>query len=255
MQIITPNPKTSGGARWNYLAAWGFALERALGGDLASLSIAPAEESRRRRPRPRSSSRALSSTCRCKTPARARATNTFVQRGIGDVLLAWENEALLAISELGPDAFEIVMPSVSILAEPPVALVDAVVDRQRHARRRRGVSRATCTRRRARTSSRATSSGRATRTVAAKYAEQFPQIRMFTVDDVFGGWREAQTTHFADGGVYDRIFSADASRIGAPMTRAPRRVGLNHGDGRGWVSPSVLPGFGLTLGFAGCSSR
>jgi sulfate transport system substrate-binding protein len=211
VEIITPNPKTSGGARWNYLAAWGFALERALGGslddlasvDTAKLAAAQAEAERfvgelyRRVPVQ-------------DTGARA-ATNTFVQRRIGDVLLAWENEALLAAKEMGSDAFDIVRPSVSVLAEPPVALIDSVVDR----RGTRAVAEAYLEYLYspegqdivARNFFRPTDPD-----VAARYAEQFPPMRLFTVDAVFGGWARAQAEHFADGGTYDRLFEEAAAR-------------------------------------------
>jgi sulfate/thiosulfate transport system substrate-binding protein len=210
LQVITPNPKTSGGARWNYLAAWGFALERALGGDLGKVVDAPKAEVERAQAEAEAFVRDLYRHVPVQDAGARAATNTFVQRGIGDVLLAWENEALLATQELGPDAFDIVMPSVSILAEPPVALVDAVVDR----RGTRGVAEAyleylyspegqdIVARNHFRPRDKA---------VAAKNAAQFPAVRMFSIDDVFGGWREAQTTHFKDGGTYDRIFSAEAS--------------------------------------------
>jgi sulfate transport system substrate-binding protein len=189
VQVITPNPKTSGGARWNYLAAWGYALKQS-GGDEAKAREFVADLYR--------------NVPVLDTGARG-STTTFVQRGIGDVLLAWENEAFLALKELGPDQFQIVVPSVSILAEPPVAVVDEVVDRH------------------------------GTRAVAeeylsylyspeaqdlagknyyrprlpetqAKYADQFPKLPMFTVDQVFGGWKKAQEAHFADGGIFDQIY-------------------------------------------------
>ncbi|HUL83388.1 MAG TPA: sulfate ABC transporter substrate-binding protein [Gammaproteobacteria bacterium] len=210
VQVITPNPKTSGGARWNYLAAWGFALERALGGDLGRLVDASPEEVDKAQAEAESFVHDLYRHVPVQDTGARAATNTFVQRGIGDVLLAWENEAMLAVAELGPDAFDIVAPSVSILAEPPVALVDAVVDR----RGTRGVAEAYL-------EFLYTPEGQdivarnyyrpRDASVAAKYADRFPKIRLFTIDDAFGGWREAQTRHFKDGGVYDRIFSAEAS--------------------------------------------
>jgi sulfate/thiosulfate-binding protein len=210
VQIITPNPKTSGGARWNYLAAWGFALERALGGDLGKLLDAPKDEIDKAQAEAEAFVRDVYHHVPVQDTGARAATNTFAQRGIGDVLLAWENEALLSIAQLGPDALEIVTPSVSVLAEPPVALVDAVVDRHGT----RGVAEAYL-------EFLYTPEGQdiiarnffrpRDQSVAAKYADRFPKIRMFTIDDVFGGWREAQTHHFNDGGVYDRIFSAEAS--------------------------------------------
>ena len=209
LQVITPNPKTSGGARWNYLAAWGFALERALGGDLGRLLDAPQAQIDRAQAEAEQFVRELYRNVPVQDTGARAATNTFVQRGIGDVLLAWENEALLALAEMGPGSFDIIVPSVSILAEPPVALVDAVVDRKGT----RGVAEAYLKYLYteegqdivARNFFRPRDSG-----VAAKYAAQFPQLRMFTVDDVFGGWREAQERHFNDGGFYDRIFTQAA---------------------------------------------
>jgi sulfate transport system substrate-binding protein len=209
LEVITPNPKTSGGARWNYLAAWGYALELALG-DLERLVEAPPEELDRAQA---AAQRFVGSLYRQvpvqDTGARA-ATNTFVQRGIGDVLLAWENEALLALRQMGEDAFDIVTPSASILAEPSVALVDAVVDRKGT----RGVAQAYL-------EYLYTPAGQdivarnyfrpRDPEVAAKYADQFPHLRLFTIDDVFGGWRAAQTEHFNDGGIYDRMFSEAAA--------------------------------------------
>jgi len=209
VQVITPNPKTSGGARWNYLAAWGFELERALGGDLARLSSAPPEELARAEAQAELFVGELYRHVPVQDTGARAATNTFVQRGIGDVLLAWENEALLALREMGPDAFDIVRPSVSVLAEPPVALIDAVVDRKGT----RAVAEAyleylyspegqdIVARNYFRPSDQA---------VFARYAEQFPRLRLFTVDEVFGGWAKAQIEHFNDGGIYDRLFLAAA---------------------------------------------
>ena len=130
VEIITPNPKTSGGARWNYLAAWGFALERALGGNLDSLPSLGAAELAAAQAEAEAFVGELYRRVPVQDTGARAATNTFVQRGIGDVLLAWENEALLAANEMGADAFDIVRPSVSVLAEPPVALMDSIVDRK-----------------------------------------------------------------------------------------------------------------------------
>ena len=207
VQIITPNPKTSGGARWNYLAAWGFALERALGTDLSRLSSLPADKVAAAQAEAEKFVGELYRRVPVQDTGARAATNTFVQRGIGDVLLAWENEALLARKEMGPDAFDIVRPSVSVLAEPPVALIDSVVDRKGT----RAVAEAYLDYLYspegqdivARNFFRPTNAE-----VAARYAEQFPKMRMFTVDAVFGGWARAQAEHFADGGVYDRLFQA-----------------------------------------------
>jgi sulfate transport system substrate-binding protein len=210
VQIITPNPKTSGGARWNYLAAWGFALERALGTDVSRLSSLPADKVAAAQAEAEKFVGELYRRVPVQDTGARAATNTFVQRGIGDVLLAWENEALLAGKEMGPDAFDIVRPSVSILAEPPVALIDSVVDRKGT----RAVAEAYLDYLYspdgqdivARNFFRPTNAE-----VAARYAEQFPQMRMFTVDAVFGGWARAQAEHFADGGTYDRLFQAASS--------------------------------------------
>ena len=189
ISVITPNPKTSGGARWNYLAAWGYAL-RQNGNEAAK-----AREF---------ITRLYKNVPVLDSGARG-STTTFVERGIGDVLLAWENEAFLAVKELGPDKFEIVLPSVSILAEPPVAIVDRVVDK----RGARAVARAyldylygdegqnIAGKHFYRPSDPA---------IAARFAHQFPKLDLFTIHDMFGGWENAQKTHFADGGVFDQIY-------------------------------------------------
>jgi sulfate/thiosulfate-binding protein len=187
--VITPNPKTSGGARWNYLAAWGYALKQAGGNEAKAKEFV---------------AKLYKNVPVLDSGARG-ATTTFVERGIGDVLLAWENEALLATKELGPDKVEIVAPSVSILAEPPVALVDKVVDR--HGTRKvaeaylqylysdEGQEIA------ARNFYRPSAEN-----IAKKYAAQYPKVKLFTIDEVAGGWTKAQQTHFSDGGLYDQIY-------------------------------------------------
>jgi sulfate transport system substrate-binding protein len=205
VEVITPNPKTSGGARWNYLAAWGFALERALGGDLGRVHDGSPEEIAEAKAQAERFVGELYRHVPVQDTGARAATNTFVQRRIGDVLLAWENEALLALEQMGEDAFDIVTPSVSVLAEPPVALVDAVVDRKgtrgvaeaylRHLYSAEGQEVV------ARHYFRPRNAG-----VAAQFEAQFPEVRLFTVDDVFGSWRQAQAEHFDDGGVYDRLF-------------------------------------------------
>jgi len=189
IKVITPNPKTSGGARWNYLAAWGYAL-RTEGGDAAKAEKFVGE--------------IYANAPVLDTGARG-STVTFVQRGIGDVLLAWENEAFLAINELGKDKLEIVVPSVSILAEPPVAVVDKVVDR----RGTRAVAQAYL-------EFLYTPAGQEIAAkhyyrprdpqAAAKYTSTFPKIDLFTIDQQFGGWQTAQKTHFGDGGIFDRLY-------------------------------------------------
>jgi sulfate transport system substrate-binding protein len=206
VQVITPNPKTSGGARWNYLAAWGYELEQALGGDINKLANASPEEIERAQERAERFVGELFRHVPVLDRAARASTNTFVQRRIGDVLLAWENEALLALDEVGADALDVVVPSVSILAEPTVAVVDAVVDHNdtraaahayleylyspvgqdivaRHYFRPRDAE------------------------VGDRYRDQFPEVRLFTIDQVFGGWNEAQARHFDDGGIFDRIYT------------------------------------------------
>lgn len=189
VKVITPNPKTSGGARWNYLAAWGYAL-RQNGNDAAK-----AQEFVRK----------LYANVPVLDSGARGATLTFVQRRQGDVLLAWENEAFLSLDEFGKDKVEIVVPSVSVLAEPPVAVVDKTVDR----RGTRAVAEAylkflyrpvgqeLVARHYFRPRS---------KEIAAKYADRFPQLPLFTIDDMFGGWTKAQQVHFSDGGIFDQIY-------------------------------------------------
>ena len=188
VKVITPNPKTSGGARWNYLAAWGYAARK---------YGSPA--------RTRDYMTRLFRNVPVLDSGARGSTTTFVERAQGDVLLSWENEAFLAVNKLGKGQFEIVIPSLSILAEPPVALVDKVVDRKgtraaaeaylkylytpeaqeliaRHYYRPRDAA------------------------VAARHKARFPEVAMLTIDGDFGGWAKAQRTHFADGGEFDRIF-------------------------------------------------
>jgi len=189
IQVITPNPKTSGGARWNFLAAWGYAQDKA-GGDEALAKDFVAK---------------LFKNVPVLDSGARGSTITFVQRNLGDVLLAWENEAFLAIEEMGKDKLEIVVPSVSILAEPPVAIVDQVVDKRdtrklaeaylnflyspegqdlaaKHYYRPRSQE------------------------VAQRYAERFPRVAMFTIEEKFGDWPSAQAKYFNDGGVFDQIY-------------------------------------------------
>ncbi len=188
VEVVTPNPKTSGGARWNYLGAWGYALKQPGGSEATAKEFVK---------------KIYANTKVLDSGARGSLT-TFTERGIGDVLISWENEAYLATKELGPDKFEIITPSLSILAEPPVSVVDKVVDKKgtrkqatayleylyspegqdiagKHYYRPRDAK------------------------VFAKYAKQFATVKLFTIDEVFGGWQKAQKTHFADGGVFDQI--------------------------------------------------
>lgn len=188
--VITPNPKTSGGARWNYLAAWGYA-KRQYGSDKAAQDFV---------------TKLYRNVPILDSGARG-STTTFVRRGQGDVLLAWENEAFLAINELGAGKFDIVVPSLSILAEPPVTVVDKNVDRNgtrklaeaylKHLYSVEGQEIAARHYYRPRLSA-----------VAAKYQQQFPKVELLTIDKHFGGWKRAQATHFNDGGIFDQIFEA-----------------------------------------------
>jgi len=189
VSVITPNPKTSGGARWNHLAAYGYALRQPGGTDAKARDYL---------------ARLYKNVPVLDSGARG-ATTTFVERGIGDVLLAWENEALLALRELGPDKFEIVAPSVSILAEPPVAVVDKNVDK----RGTRPVAQAYLEFLYGDQGQEIVAKNYYRPSVdkfAKKYASQFPQIKLFQISD-FGGWTAAQKTHFADGGVFDQIYA------------------------------------------------
>ncbi|WP_430419294.1 sulfate ABC transporter substrate-binding protein [Methylibium petroleiphilum] len=190
VQVYTANPKTSGGARWGYLAAYGFALKQPGGNDAKAREFV---------------GNLFKNVPVLDSGARG-STVTFAERGIGDVLLAWENEAHLSLKEFGADKFDIVYPPLSILAEPPVTVVDKVVDKKGT----RDVAQAYL-------EYLYTAEGQeiAARNfyrpidekVAAKYAKNFPKVNLFTIDEVFGGWAKAQKTHFADGGVFDQIYT------------------------------------------------
>ncbi|WP_025915978.1 sulfate ABC transporter substrate-binding protein [Herminiimonas sp. CN] len=187
--VITPNPKTSGGARWNHLAAWGYALKQPGGTEASARDFI---------------GKLYKNVPVLDSGARG-ATTTFVERGIGDVLLAWENEALLAIKELGPDKVEIVAPSVSILAEPPVAVVDKVADK--HGTRKVAEAYLNYLYTEEGQDIAAKNYYRPTAGAAVKkYAAQYPKVKLFTIDEVAGGWDKAQKAHFADGGVFDQIY-------------------------------------------------
>ena len=190
IQVITPNPKTSGGARWNYLAAWGYALKN------NGNNAAKAQEF---------VTKLYGNVPVLDSGARG-STTTFVERGIGDVLLAWENEAFLAIKELGPDKFEIVVPSLSILAEPPVTVVDKYADK--HGTRKVAEAYLDYLYSTEGQEIAAQNYYRPTdEKVAAKYAKNFPKLNLITIDGAFGGWTKAQKEHFADGGVFDRFYT------------------------------------------------
>ena len=189
VSIITPNPKTSGGARWNYLAAWGYALKKQGNDPEKAKQFVTA----------------LYKNVAVLDSGARGATTTFVERGIGDVLISWENEAFLAVKELGQGKFEIVVPSVSILAEPPVALVDKVVDKKGTRKAAEAYLQYWYT-----PVAQEIAAKNFYRpidaTVAAKYDKQFPKVSLFTVDELFGGWQKAQKTHFADDGVFDQLY-------------------------------------------------
>ena len=188
IQVVTPNPKTSGGARWNYLAAWSWALKQPGGNEEKAKAFV--KELYKHVPV-------------LDTGARG-STTTFTQRGIGDVLLAWENEAYLALDELGRDKFEIVTPSLSILAEPPVALVDKNVDK--HGTRAVAEAYLQFLYTAAAQDIIAKNHYRPrNQDVARRYAKSFPQLPLVTIDEIFGGWQKAQATHFADGGIFDQV--------------------------------------------------
>ncbi|WP_213586016.1 sulfate ABC transporter substrate-binding protein [Paenibacillus sp. J2TS4] len=190
VSVITPNPKTSGGARWNYLAAWGYALKK-YDGDEAKVKEYVT---------------ALFKNVPVLDSGARGATTTFVEREIGDVLIAWENEAFLAINELGKDKFELVVPSISILAEPPVAVVDKVADQKgtreaaeaylKYLYSEEGQKLAAEHYYRPRSEA-----------VAKQYESQFPQLELLTVDEHFGGWQNAQKVHFADNGTFDQLYN------------------------------------------------
>lgn len=188
VSVITPNPKTSGGARWNYLAAWGWALDQNNGDQAKAQEYV----------------KALFKNVEVQDSGARGATNTFVERGIGDVLIAWENEAYLAVNKLGKDQFDIITPGESILAEPTVSVVDKVVD-ERDTRKvadeylkylysTEGQEIAAQNFYRPRDAA-----------VAKKYASTFKPVKLFTIDNKFGGWTQAQKTHFAEGGTYDQV--------------------------------------------------
>ncbi len=190
ISVITPNPKTSGGARWNYLAAWGYALKQSNHDEVFAKDFV---------------SKLFKNVPVLDAGARA-STTTFVERGIGDVLIAWESEAMLVVNDFGKDEFEVVIPSMSILAEPPVTVVDKVVSKHGTEEiskayldflyTEQGQEIAVKHYYRPRLES-----------IAAKYADKFPKLDLITIDDAFGGWTKAQKTHFSDGGIFDQIYS------------------------------------------------
>ena len=191
VSVVIPNPKTSGVARWGYLAAWGYALKKS-GGDEAKAKEFISKFYR--------NVPVLDSGAR-------GSTTTFVQRGIGDVLINWENEALLAVKELGREKFEIVVPSVSILAEPPVTVVEKVAKKKKTSAVAKAYLEYLYTPEGQEIAAKHYYRPHLA-SVSAKYGKQYPKVNLFTVDEVFGGWQKAQKKHFADGGVYDQIYQA-----------------------------------------------
>jgi sulfate transport system substrate-binding protein len=188
VQVITPNPKTSGGARWNYLAAWGYALKKYGSEDKARQFVGDLYKN----------------VPVLDTGARG-STVTFVERGVGDVLLAWENEAFLALKEFGKDKFEIVAPPTSILAEPTVAVVDKVVDKKGTRAVAEAYLKYWYTKEGQEIAARNSYRPRDPE-IAKQYANSFAKVDLFTIGDVFGGWTKAQKTHFSEGGVFDQIY-------------------------------------------------
>ncbi|MDP2152144.1 MAG: sulfate ABC transporter substrate-binding protein [Methylotenera sp.] len=189
VSVITPNPKTSGGARWNYLAAYAYALKQNNNDDAKAREFV---------------GKLFKNVPVLDSGARG-STTTFVERGIGDVFISWENEAFLAQKELGPDKFEIVIPSLSILAEPPVTIIDKTVDK----RKTRTVAKAYLEYLYSEEGQEIAAKNYYRPTlasVAAKYEKQFPKVNLIKIDDVFGGWQKAQKTHFSDGGTFDQIY-------------------------------------------------
>ena len=190
VEVIAPNPKTGGGARWNYLAAWGYALKQPGGNDASARELV----------------KKIYQNVKVLDSGARGSLVSFAQRGIGDVLISWENEAYLATKELGPDKFDIVVPSISILAEPPVSVVDKVVDKRgtrkvaeaylQYLYSPEGQELAAANYYRPRDPK-----------VAAKYAGKFAKVKLFTIDQVFGGWAKAQKVHFDDGAIFDQIIT------------------------------------------------
>jgi sulfate transport system substrate-binding protein len=206
VQIITPNPKTSGGARWNYLAAWGFVLKRELG-DLAKLKdpAAKADVDSANVKAKEFVAQLFKQVPVLDTGARG-STNTFVKNGIGDVLLAWENEAFLSLKESGEGEFEIVVPSVSILAEPPVAIVGKVAEKNGTTAVAKAYLEHLYSPQGQQLAAKHFFRPSIPESVSEEQRKQFAQVELFKIDDVFGGWAKAQPEHFDDGGLFDEIY-------------------------------------------------
>jgi sulfate/thiosulfate-binding protein len=188
--VITPNPKTSGGARWSYLAAWGYALKKNGGDEKKAQEFV---------------TRLYKNVPVLDSGARG-STTTFAQRGIGDVLLSWENEASLALNQLGKDKFEVVTPSISILAEPPVSIVDKVAAKHGTTEIAKAYLEFLYSEEGQEIGAKNFYRPQSPKALA-KYASQFPKVTLFTIDDTFGGWQKTQKKHFEDGGIFDKIYS------------------------------------------------
>jgi len=191
ISVITPNPKTSGGARWNYLAAWAYAKHQTGGSDAKAKEFV---------------AKLFKNVPVLDSGARG-STNTFVQRGLGDVLLAWENEAFLAINELGPDKFEIVTPSESILAEPPITVIDKVVDKRGTRKVAEEYLKFLYT-----DEGQKLAAKHYYRPINTKIPTKLAKVKLYTIDQAFGGWQKAQKTHFSDGGIFDQITGASSRK-------------------------------------------
>lgn len=189
ISVITPNPKTSGGARWNYLGAWGYALSKNENKEAAAREFV---------------SKLYKNVPVLDSGARG-STTTFVQRGLGDVLISWENEAYLALKEFGDGKFEVITPSLSILAEPPVAVVEKVAHKHGTEEVAKGYLEYLYTEAGQEIIGKNFYRPRSAKAIA-KYGSQFSQVKLITIDEVFGGWQKAQKTHFSDGGIFDQIF-------------------------------------------------
>jgi sulfate transport system substrate-binding protein len=188
--VITPNPKTSGGARWSYLAAWGYGLKKNNGDEKKAQEFV---------------TRLYKNVPVLDSGARG-STTTFAQRGIGDVLLSWENEAFLALSQLGKDKFEVVTPSISILAEPPVSIVDKVAAKHGTTEVAKAYLEFLYSEEGQEIGAKNYYRPQSAQALA-KYASQFPKLTLFTIDDTFGGWQKTQKKHFEDGGIFDKIYT------------------------------------------------
>ena len=202
--MITPNPKTSGGARWNYLAAWGFALKKELG-DLSKVKDADAKGLEVAHAKARDFVKALYANVSVLDSGARGSTNTFTKNGLGDVLIAWENEAFLSAKD-GNGEFELVVPSVSILAEPPVAVVDKVAEKNGTAEVAKAYLEYLYSPAGQQIAAKNFYRPAVKGAISDEELKHFAQVELFTIDDVFGGWAKAQKEHFGEGGIFDQIY-------------------------------------------------